>query len=67
MSKTIVFIFDAFSSISLFLTSIPLLAHNPSLTIMARGVASPKQQGQATTKIVTNVVNAVETLNPYDK
>lgn len=56
MSKTIVFIFEAFSNISLFFTNIPLLAHIPSLIIIASGVASPKLQGHATTSIVTNVI-----------
>lgn len=31
----------------------PFLAHMPSLTTIARGVASPRAQGQATTKTVT--------------
>ena len=33
---------------------IPFLAHNPSLTTIASGVAKPKAQGQATTKTDTN-------------
>lgn len=61
MSNTIVSTFCAFSKISLFFTSIPFDAHTPSLITIASGVASPKLQGQATTRIVTNVDNA--TLN----
>ena len=52
-------IFEAFSNISLFFTSIPLLAHVPSLITIASGVAKPKLQGHATTSTVTNVLNAV--------
>ena len=52
-------ILDAFSNTSLFLTNIPLLAHFPSLTTIASGVAKPKLHGHATTKIVTNAVIAV--------
>ena len=59
LSNTIVLILEAFSNISLFFTNIPLLAHIPSLTTIARGVAKPKLQGQATTNTVTNVLNAV--------
>jgi len=43
------------SNVSLFFIRIPLLAHNPSLTTIANGVARPKAQGQATTKTDTNV------------
>ena len=56
LSNTIVFTFDAFSNISLFFTNIPLLAHSPSLIIIASGVASPKLHGHATTSIVTKVI-----------
>ena len=55
MSKIIVSILDALSKISLFFINIPLLAHKPSLTTIARGVANPKLQGHATTNIVTKV------------
>ena len=53
------FTFCAFSNISLFFTNIPLLAHKPSLTTIASGVAKPKLQGHATTNIVTNVERAI--------
>ena len=56
LSNTIEFVFCAFSSISLFLIKIPFEAHRPSLTTIAKGVASPRLQGHATTSIVTNVV-----------
>lgn len=59
------FTFCAFSNISLFLIKIPLLAHFPSDTTIASGVANPKLQGQATTNTVTNVINAFS--NPYPK
>ena len=41
ISNTIVSIFSAFSNISLFFTNIPLVAHIPSLTTIASGVANP--------------------------
>ena len=53
------FIFCAFSRISLFFTKIPFSAHNPSLTTIASGVANPKLQGQATTKTLTSTFIAV--------
>lgn len=59
MSNTIVSILEAFSSISLFFTNIPLLAHRPSLTTIANGVAKPRLHGQATTNTVINVLKAV--------
>lgn len=62
LSNTIVFILEAFSKISLFFTNIPLLAHTPSLTTIASGVANPKLQGQATTNTVIKVLNAVPKL-----
>ncbi len=67
LSKTIVFTFCAFSRISLFFTNIPLLAHRPSLTTIARGVANPKLHGHATTNIVTNVEIAILKLCPKHK
>ena len=67
LSKITVFILDAVSNISLFFTNIPLFMHTPSLTTIASGVASPKLQGQATTRIVTNVEIAVDTSNPSNK
>lgn len=42
---------------------IPFLAHIPSLTITARGVASPKLHGHAITRIVINV--RIESLKEY--
>ena len=62
-----VFTLEAFSSISLFFTKIPLLAHSPSLTIMAKGVAKPKLHGQATTRIVTKVIMALDAPKPNRK
>ena len=62
-----VFTLEAFSRISLFFTKIPLLAHKPSLTIIAKGVANPKLQGQATTSIVTNVIMLLDTPKPNSK
>ena len=53
LSKTTTSTLLAFSSIADFFTKIPFLAHNPSLITMARGVASPKAQGQAQTKTLT--------------
>ena len=35
----------------------PSEAHFPSLTTIASGVARPKLQGQAITKMVTKVIN----------
>lgn len=67
MSNTIVLIFEALSNISLFLTNTPLLAKPPSLTTIARGVASPRLQGHATTSIVTNVIIAFDVPNPSTK
>ena len=61
------FIFSAFSRVSLFLTKIPLLAHTPSLTTIASGVASPKAHGHATTNTVTKVEIASLTSNPSIK
>lgn len=60
-------ILEAFSNISLFFTNIPLLAHNPSLTTIASGVANPRLQGQATTNTVINVLNAVPKSYPKIK
>ena len=62
-----VFTLEAFSRISLFFTKIPLLAHSPSLTIIARGVAKPKLHGQATTRIVTKVIILLDTPKPNSK
>ena len=53
LSKITVSILLASSNTSLVLTKIPFLAQTPSDTIVASGVASPKAQGQATTKTVT--------------
>ena len=64
LSNTIVSIFSAISNVSLFFTKIPLLAHIPSLTTIASGVARPKLQGHATTNIVTNVFIDSLILNP---
>ena len=44
-----------------------MFAHNPWLTTIARGVASPSPQGQATTNIVTNVIKLCEKLFPNIK
>ena len=67
LSNTIVSIFSAFSIILLFFTNIPLLAHRPSATTIASGVARPKLQGQATTKIVTKTIKLLEKLYPNIK
>ena len=50
----------AFSKLSLFFIRIPSLLATPEETTIASGVASPKLQGQATTKTVINtfIVNA---------
>ena len=50
------------SNDSLFFINKPFLAQNPSLTITAKGVARPKEQGHATTKTVTNLVKAISKL-----
>ena len=64
LSNTTVVVFSAFSNISLFFTNIPLLAHTPSDTTIANGVAKPKLQGHATTNIVTKAFIAVATVFP---
>ena len=48
-------------------TKIPLLAHSPSDTTIASGVAKPKLQGQATTSIVTNLIRLSEKSYPNTK
>ena len=45
----------------------PLLAHNPSDTTIASGVAKPKLQGHATTNMVTNLIKASEKSYPIIK
>lgn len=64
-------IFWAFSRISLFFTNIPFPAHSPWATTIASGVANPREQGHATTNIVTNVIIASLNVCPqykiYDK
>ena len=55
LSNTIVFILCAFSKLSLDFKSIPFLLQIPEAITIANGVANPKLQGHATTKIVTNI------------
>ena len=61
MSKQIVFTLCAFSKASLVFTNIPFLLAFPDAITIASGVANPKLQGQATTRIVTNIFIAIAT------
>ena len=67
MSNIITFVFPAFSKVSLFFTSIPFVAHFPSLTTIASGVAKPRLQGHATTKTDINAFIALPNSNPNIK
>ena len=54
LSKQIVFTLWQFSKASPFFIKIPFLLAFPVAMTIASGVASPRLQGHATTKIVTN-------------
>ena len=57
----------AFSKTSPLRKNIPFLAHKPLATTFTRGTASPKAQGQATTKIVTKCVRESAKAVPTSK
>ena len=59
LSNAMFFILLAFSSTSLFFTSIPFLLHIPLDITIARGVASPRLHGHAITRTETNIFIAV--------